>query len=316
MNNDEVLWVEKYRPQTVRETILPKKLKETFQGYVDAGFIPNLILAGSPGVGKTTAAKAMLTEMGFEFYFINGSMKGNIDTLRVDVADFASSVSFNGKRKYVLFDEADYLNPNSTQPALRGFMEEFSNNCGFILTCNFPARIIDSIHSRCGGTIDFTIPDDEKQTLAFEFFTRVQEILKAESIKYYEGNVAWVIERYFPDWRKVLNSLQNCVKNNEITQDRLKGLDDDDIREVFGFLKNKEFSKLREWSAQNGTGHPRDIFHSLYRLGDEYLTPAGHAQSAILINKYEYNAAFVANQEINLVAALLSIMTECEGEFK
>jgi DNA polymerase III delta prime subunit len=312
IREDEPLWVERYRPQKVVDCILPINLKRTLQGYVDAGLIPNLIMSGGPGVGKTTAAKAMFAELDADYYYINGSMKGNIETLRTDVSDFASSVSFTGRRKYVLLDEADYLNANSTQPALRGFMEEFARNCGFILTCNYAARIIEPLHSRCGDTLEFVVPASEKEVMAYEFFTRVQQILKLEKVKAQPEVVAEIITRYFPDWRKVLNVLQNNVTDNKIDAGALVAVSDEEIRKLFGYLRSTNFSKVREWAAQNGSDHPKDLFRSMYGMAGEYLSPTGHAAIAIILNSKEYSAAFVANQEINLVAAMVEIMKECE----
>lgn len=310
--NDEPLWVEKYRPQKVVDTILPVELKSKLQGYVDDGFIPNLILSGGPGVGKTTAAKAMFEEMNADYYFINGSMNGNIDTLRTDIADFASSVSFTGRRKYVLLDEADYLNPNSTQPALRGFIEQSSKNCGFILTCNYAARIIEPIHSRCGASLEFAIPPEEKEVLAYEFFTRVQQILKLEKVIAQPEVVAAIITKHFPDWRKVLNVLQNNVKDGKLGNGALSSISDDEIRKLYSFLKGTNFSRVREWAAQYGSDHPKDLFRTMYEMSDEFLTPTGQAYMAEILNRHEYNAAFVANQEINLVAAMVEIMKDVE----
>ena len=310
IKNDEPLWCEKYRPQTVADTILPKALKATFQSYVDEGFIPNITLTGGPGVGKTTAAMAALTELGAEYYFINSSMKGNIDTLRTDLAEFASSVSFTGGRKYILMDEADYLNAQSTQPALRGFIEMFSRNCGFILTCNFPSRLLEAILSRC-PVIDFAIPAEEKIDLATQFFMRMQEILEREKVEYDEAEIAAVLEYNFPDWRKMINILQNSTKNKKITTD-ISIVSDDDIKKLFRLLKEQDFTKTREWCAEHGNSHPADLFKVMYGFSNEFMSPMGQAQLALTISKYEYNAAFVANQEINLVAAMVEMMTECE----
>lgn len=311
IREDEPLWCEKYRPQKIADVILPKELKAILQGYVNDGLVPNLILSGGPGVGKTTAARAMFTEMGVDYYFINSSMNGNIDTLRTDIADFASSVSFSGKRKYVLLDEADYLNPNSTQPALRGVIEEFSRNCGFLLTCNYPIRLLEALRSRC-PVVEFSVPVDEREPLAVEFFSRICQILKMEGIKFSEAVVAAIIEQHFPDWRKIINTLQNSVKDRSIGTGALAMISDEDIRKLYGYLKSSNFGKVREWCAQYGSDHPKDLFRSLYGMAADYLELSGQAQLAISINKYEYNAAFVANQEINLVAAMVEIMTECE----
>lgn len=311
VRDDEVLWVEKYRPQKLKDVILPTKLKQTLQGHIDNGFIPNLTFAGPPGVGKTTAAGAMFQELGFDVYFINSSLKGNIDTLRTDITDFASAVSFSGKRKYILLDEADYLNPNSTQPALRGVIEEFSRNCGFILTCNYPGRLLEAITSRC-PVVRFDIPNDERETLAMEFFGRIQDILKAEGVAYDEAVVAQTILSNFPDWRKTINILQQSIKNDKIAAGINQGLTNDHIPTLYGFLRNSDFKKVREWCAEHSGEHPRDIFRGLYEHADGFLSPSGIAQLAITLNKYEYNAAFVANQEINLVAAMVEIMTEAE----
>ena len=204
---DEILWVEKYRPQTIEDCILPSELKQTFQQFVDNEEIPNLLLTGTAGVGKTTIAKAMLEQIGCTYMMINGSEESGIDTLRTKIKNFASTVSMDGKRKYVILDEADYLNPQSTQPALRGFIEEFSKNCGFILTCNFRNRIIEPLHSRC-STVEFRIPNAEKPKLASQFMKRVQHILETENVKSNDDVVATLIGKFFPDWRRTLNELQ------------------------------------------------------------------------------------------------------------
>ena len=205
---DQYLWVERYRPKKIADTILPIDLKQTFQAFVDQKNIPNMILSGSAGVGKTTVARAMLEELGCDYIIINGSMNGNIDTLRNDILNFASAVSFSGGRKYVILDEADYLNPNSTQPALRNFMEEFAKNCGFILTCNFKNKIIEPLHSRC-PVIDFRITKKEMPKLAAQFFKRAISILDENGVTHDKQVVAAVIEKHFPDWRRVLNELQD-----------------------------------------------------------------------------------------------------------
>ena len=213
--NEEFLWVEKYRPKTVEETILPAELKATFQQFVDQKNIPNLILSGTAGVGKTTIARAMLEQLECDYIVVNGSMNGNIDTLRNEILSFASSVSLSGGRKYVILDEADYLNANSTQPALRNFMEEFSRNCGFILTCNFKNRIIEPLHSRC-SVIDFKLSKSISTKLATQFFKRVEKILSGEGVDFDRAVVAELITKYFPDWRRVLNELQRYSATGKI----------------------------------------------------------------------------------------------------
>ncbi len=204
---EEFLWVEKYRPKTIRDTILPESLKQTFQEFVSQGNIPNLLLSGSAGCGKTTVARAMLEELGCDYIVINGSLNGNIDTLRNEIMQFASSVSLMGGRKYVILDEADYLNPNSTQPALRNFMEEFSRNCGFILTCNFKNRIIEPLHSRC-SVVDFKITKKDLPSLAAQMMKRIQHILDTEGVEYDKSAVAEVLKQHLPDWRRTINELQ------------------------------------------------------------------------------------------------------------
>lgn len=311
IKKDEPLWVEKYRPQKIADAILPKAIKSTLQGYAKEGLVPNSIFNGGPGVGKTTAAHALFTEMKADYYFINGSLNGGIDTLRTDIADFASSVSFTGRRKYVVLDEADYLNPSSTQPALRGVIEEFSKNCGFVLTSNFATRLIPPIHSRC-PVLEFAIPIKEREALANQFMLRVRHILKLEGVTASDEVLAEIILKFFPDWRKILNVLQNSVIDKTIDIEALTSVSDEEIRRLYGLLKGANFPKVREWAAQFGTDHPKDLFRSLYAMAADYLTPSGQAEFIITINTYEYQAAFVANQEINLMAALVKIMTEVE----
>ena len=227
---DNPLWVERYRPQTIADTILPEDLKATFQQFVDQKSVPNLLLTGSAGVGKTTVARAMLEELECDYIIINGSLNGNIDTLRTTIQNFASSVSFTGGRKYVIIDEADYLNANSTQPALRNFMEEYSKNCGFILTCNFKNRIIEPLHSRC-SVIEFKINKNDMADLAKQFMKRVKNILEIENIEYDKEAVAAIIMKYFPDWRRVLNELQRYSATGRVDTGILSNLQQTSIRE-------------------------------------------------------------------------------------
>jgi len=304
---EEFLWVEKYRPKTIEETILPVELKAVFQQFVDQQNIPNLILSGSAGVGKTTVARAMLEQLGCDYIVINGSMNGNIDTLRNEILNFASSVSLSGGRKYVILDEADYLNANSTQPALRNFMEEFSRNCGFILTCNFKNRIIEPLHSRC-SVIDFKISKKDMAKLAMQFMKRVANILNVENIEYDKAVVAKVIEKHFPDWRRVLNELQRYSATGKIDSGILSNLQQVSIKELVTMLKEKNFSGLRKWVGENLDNDQNSIFRQLYDTASDFLSPTGVAQLVLIIGKYQYQAAFVADQEINLMACLTEIM--------
>ena len=308
----DFLWVEKYRPKQVQDTILPVELKQTFQQFVDQNNVPNLILAGRAGVGKTTIAKAMLEEIGADYIVINGSMNGNIDTLRVEIANFASTMSFTGGRKYVILDEADYLNANSTQPALRNFMEEFSKNCGFILTCNFKNRIIEPLHSRC-SVIEFSIPNSEKAEMAAQFFKRVKTILDTEGVEYDNKAVAAMVQTYFPDWRRTLNELQRYSATGRIDAGILANKSDDNINTLFSYLKTKNFTEMRKWVADNSDIDSAVLYRQLYdKLPEKVKSTTSVAEAIIVLAQYQYQEAFVANSEINRVAALATLMAECD----
>ena len=308
---EHFLWVERYRPKRISETILPDDIKSTFQKFVDDGNIPNLLLTGSAGVGKTTVAKAMLEEVGADYIIINGSMNGNIDTLRNDIKNFASTVSLNGERKVVILDEADYLNPQSTQPALRGFIEEFSKNCSFILTCNFKNRIIAPLHSRC-SVIDFRIENGEKPKLAGQFFKRVKSILADENVSANDKVVAELINRHFPDNRRILNELQRYGASGTIDEGILSASSDASMKELMQQLKEKNFKEVRKWVAFNIDNDPVQIFRSLYDSASTYVSPRSIPQLVVTLADYQYKSAFVADQEINLVACLTELMVECE----
>jgi DNA polymerase III delta prime subunit len=309
---NEFLWVEKYRPKTVQDTILPAELKATFQQFVDQKNIPNLLLTGRAGIGKTTIAKAMLEEIGADYIVINGSMNGNIDTLRNEIANFASSISFTGGRKYVILDEADYLNANSTQPALRNFMEEFSNNCGFILTCNFKNRIIEPLHSRC-SVVEFAIPNAEKPKMAALFFKRTCNILEKEGVAFDQKAVAEFIQLYFPDWRRCLNELQRYASTGKIDAGILANKNDENIDTLIGFMKEKKFTELRKWVAENTDIDSSILYRQLYDVLPKKLKSTQSLASAIIIlAEYQYKEAFVANSEINRVAALVTLMAEAD----
>ena len=310
---DTFLWVEQYRPKTVQDCILPQTLKETFLEFVEQGNIPNLILSGSPGVGKTTIAKAVLDELGCTYILINGSEESGIDVLRTKIKNFASTVSLEGGRKYIILDEADYLNPQSTQPALRGFMEEFHKNCGFVLTCNYKNRIIEPLHSRC-SVVEFTIPNSEKPQLALEFMKRVVEILDIENVKYDKRVIVEIINKHFPDWRRILNELQRYSPSGTIDAGILVDIAEINIKELMHSMKNKEFTNVRRWVVDSlDMDHVRlyrSIYDSLYTFLDHSSIP----HVVVILAEYQYKGAFSADQEINLLACLTEIMAR--GKFK
>ena len=306
---EEFLWVEKYRPKTVADTILPEDLKKVFQQFVDQKNIPNLILSGTAGVGKTTVAKAMCEELGCDYIVINGSLNGNIDTLRNDISRFASSVSLSGGRKMVILDEADYLNAQSTQPALRNFMEEFSANCGFILTCNFVDRIIEPLHSRC-SVIKFKIRKSELLELVKQFLRRVCGILDNEGVTYDKATVAEVIKKHFPDWRRVINELQRYSATGVIDSGILRNFSDDSLKKLIDFMKDKNFTGVRKWIAESDMD-TNEFFRAFYDKAENYITPASIPMLVLHLAKYQYQNAFAADPEINLVACVTEIMADC-----
>jgi DNA polymerase III delta prime subunit len=305
------LWVEKYRPNAIRDCILPDDLKKTFTEFVNDKHIPNLILSGGPGVGKTTVAKAMLEEIGATYMMINGSEESGIDVLRTKIKNFASTVSLEGGRKYIILDEADYLNAQSTQPALRGFMEEFHKNCGFILTCNYKNRLIPPLHSRC-SVVDFIIPKEQKPKLAQDFFIRVQTILNEEKVKFDPKAVAELLNKFFPDWRRVLNELQRYSASGIIDAGILVNISDSNINELMHSLKEKEFTNVRKWIVQNLDNDPVRIFRRVYDNLYDCLDGSTIPHAVVILADYSYKSAFVADQEINLLAC----MTELMGQVK
>jgi len=306
-----LLWVEKYRPKRVQDCVLPSGIKKTFQEMVDNGEVHNLLLSGTAGTGKTTIAKALCDELGCDFMLINCSEDGNIDTLRTKIRNFASTVSLGGGKKVVILDEFDYSNAQSTQPALRGFIEEFAANCRFILTCNFKNRIIEPLHSRC-TTVEFSIPAKEKPKLAGQFMDRVKGILQDEQIKYDEKVVAELIMRYFPDFRKVLNELQRYSVGGEIDVGILQVVGEIKTKELVGFMKEKNFNEVRKWVVQNLDNDQTRIFRQIYDNLYGYFQPQSIPQAVLILSDYQYKAAFVADAEINLTACLVHLMMECE----
>jgi len=309
--NEDFLWVERYSPRTIEDTILPAELKATFQKFIDQQNIPNLILSGTAGVGKTTVARAMLEQLGCDYIVINGSMNGNIDTLRNEILNFASSVSLSGGRKYVILDEADYLNANSTQPALRNFMEEFSRNCGFILTCNFKNRIIEPLHSRC-SVVDFKISKKDMAKLAMCFLKRVEVILKKEEVTYDKAVVAQVIQKHFPDWRRVLNELQRYSASGSIDSGILANMQETSIKELISLMKDKNFTEVRKWARNNIDTDINVLYNEFYEHASNYFDVQSVPALILLIARYQYQNAFSANPEINFVAFLAETMTSLE----
>ena len=307
----EFLWVEKYRPKTIAETILPEKLKSVFEQIVASGELPNMLFTGTAGTGKTTVAKALCNQLNLDYILINGSEEGNIDTLRGKIKQFASSVSLQGGYKVIILDEADYLNPQSTQPALRGFIEEFSKNCRFILTCNFKNRIIQPLHSRC-GVYEFNTSRKDLAALCMQFLDRAGMILDEAEVKYEKGDLANLIMKHAPDWRRVLNELQkNSVTGNIIRAD--SGVGGSDIfSDLLRLLKEKDFKKMRQWVVNNIDTDASAIFRGLYDKMIDHLKPQGIPQMVLILADYQYKHAFVADHELNVVACLTEIMANVE----
>jgi len=283
---ENLVWVEKYRPRRVADTILPDDLKKTFQTFVDQQHIPNLILSGGPGIGKTTIARAMMDELGCDYIIINGSMNGNIDTLRNEILNFASSISLGGARKICCIDEADYLNSNSTQPALRNFMEEFSRNCGFIMTCNFKNRIITPLHSRC-SVIEFSIPKGCKPKLATQFLKRVEVILDKEGVRYERQAVGAIIQKFFPDWRRVLNELQRYSATGAIDSGILTNFENLSVKQVLAACKQKDFDSIRKWVHENSDEEQTNVFRSIYEAAVDSIDRPSIDELVVILADYQ-----------------------------
>jgi DNA polymerase III delta prime subunit len=307
----DFLWVEKYRPQTIEDCVLPTNIKKTFHNIVESGESQNLLLSGGAGCGKTTVAKALCNELDTDYIMINCSEDGNIDTLRTKIRNFASTVSLSGNKKVVILDEFDYSNAQSTQPALRGFIEEFSNNCRFILTCNYKNRIIQPIHSRC-TCIEFKIPTKEKPKLASQLLERIKIILGNEGIGYEEKVLAELVMNYFPDFRRIINELQRYSVAGTIDVGILSQIGDIKITELIDAMKTKDFSKVRKWVVDNIDNDHTQLFRKIYEGINSTLTKQSIPQAVLVLAEYQYKAAFVADHEINLTACLTELMMHCE----
>jgi len=308
----DALWCEKYRPKNIQECVLTPNLKKTFQEIVDTGEVPNLLLTGTAGTGKTTVARAICNELSLDYILINASESGNIDTLRGKIKQFASSVSLQGGYKVVILDEADYLNAQSTQPALRGFIEEFSNNCRFILTCNFKNKIIEPLHSRC-GVIEFNTSKKDMAQLCEQFMKRTMGILKDENITVDDPNlVAELIMRHAPDWRRILNELQRHSRGGILHLDVISKSTSSSISDLFGHLKSKDFKEMRKWVANNMDTESAAIFRGVYDSMTDKVEPNSIPQLVLILADYQFKAAFVADHELNMVACLTECMANLE----
>jgi DNA polymerase III delta prime subunit len=310
--DDQFLWVEKYRPQTIDECVLPDALKKTFKEYIAQGELPHFLFAGTAGVGKTTVAKALCNEIGAEYIILNGSdTGGHIDTLRTQIKGFASTVSLTDAKKIVILDEADYLQANSTQPALRAFMEEYSANCRFIFTCNYKNKIIEPLHSRC-AVIEFKIENKDKQQLAGTFFKRATQILKQEGIEFDPKVVAELVTKHFPDWRRVLNELQRYSVSGKIDSGILVNLGEETYKDLIKHLKDKNYAEVRKWVGKNSDADTVVLFRELYDNSSTTMEAGSIPSLVLVLADYQYKAAFVADHELNIMAAMTEIMMQCK----
>jgi len=309
--NKEFLWVEKYRPRIIQDTILPESLKSVFAKIVESGDMPNMLFTGTAGLGKTTVAKALCAELDYDYIVVNCSEDGNIDTLRGKIRRFASSVSLGGDVKVVILDEADYLNAQSTQPALRGFIEEFSDNCRFILTCNFKNRIIEPLHSRC-GVYEFNTSKKDMAALCAQFMERLKFILDSEGVDYNPKLIANMIMKYAPDWRRVINECQRFSIGGQLESIAIDGNSSTEYDKLFTILKDKDFKKMRSWVVNNVDVDASSIFRSIYDRMYESVDASSIPQLVLILADYQYKNAFVADHELNIVACLTEIMANVE----
>jgi DNA polymerase III delta prime subunit len=310
--DEQFLWVEKYRPQKIDDCILPESLKKTFKDYIAQGELPHFLLCGTAGVGKTTVAKALCNEIGAEYVILNGSdTGGHIDTLRTTIKGFATSVSLTDAKKVIILDEADYLQANSTQPALRNYMEEFSANCRFIFTANYKNRIIEPIHSRC-AVIEFKIDNKEKQEIAAAFFKRATTILRQENIEFDPKVVAELVTKHFPDYRRILNELQRYSVSGKIDSGILVNMSQESFKGLIKLMKDKDFTEVRKWVAKNSDADTTALFRELYDTASVNMDANSIPPMILILADYQYKAAFVADHELNIMAALTEIMAQCK----
>ena len=306
------LWVEKYRPQKIDDCILPESLKKTFKEFIASGELPTFLFTGSAGVGKTTVAKALCNEIGAEYIMINGSDEGrSIDVLRTTIKNFASTVSLTDAKKVIIIDEADYMNAQSVQPALRSFIEEFSNNCRFIFTCNFKNRIIDPLHSRC-AVVEFKIDNAEKPKVAAAFYRRVVDILTAEGVEFDPKVVAELVTKHFPDFRRVLNELQRYSVSGKIDSGLLVNMSEESLKDLIKLIKAKDYPGTRKWVGKNSDVDTTTLFHELYESASDNMDPSSIPNLVLILADYQYKAAFVADHELNIMAAMTEIMMQCK----
>ena len=309
---ESLLWVEGYRPKTIDECILSETIKGTLTDLVKDEKIPNLMFTGPPGVGKTTAARALCEQTNSDYIIINGSDEGRIiDTLRTKLTQFCSTISFGGGRKVVIIDEADYMNPDSVQPAMRNFIEKFSGNCSFIFTCNYKNRIIEPIHSRC-AVVDFTLIKEEKPQIAAKFLNRCEYILTNEKIEYDKNVIIALIQKHFPDFRRVINELQRYSTSGKINSGVLATIGELNLNQLISALREKNFQNMRQWVTSNVDNDPTTVYRKIYDKLYDVLEKSSIPQAVLIIADYQYKSAFVADQEINLVACLVELMAECE----